>query len=576
MLRRLILGIFALTCMTLMAASQLTVGGHSAVFDELTSTYLCSIDESLWGQDFTASVVLDDHSGLKIDGTAVDGDYTFTAIDGSKKWTISATRSDGAVTRVYLQFTFLPVLEMTGTVEKDQYNLGQVIMHMPSEDITSPCRIKFRGSSTNRNDYAKRSYHLKFVDDAGTKVNYKFFDNCRNDNSWLLDAGTIDFLRVRNRVLTDLWLEINSRPYYDNLEPKALLGVRGNMVEVVRDGRYVGIFNMSEALDRKQLKLTKWDETTGDIHGQLWKEGQRSTTTLMLTLPTFVNTSAEWSGFETQYPDLDEVNPTDYSNLYNVVKLVARSNDSIFEQLIGQYIDLPVLIDMQVFNHVTLAFDNVGKNIYWATHDRTNGPMLTPIPWDFDTTLGQYWKATNYHPDELGPTADMWDGLSDKPVPDQYIKRLTMWNVNGFVDTVAARYRELRKGVLTYENIAQHFTSCIDMLHKSGAAEREEARWTSSTELGGQPVDLDTELEFVLDWIEKRLAWLDTVYFAPRTAGDVNTDGIVDITDVNAIINRVLGKSTIPEIYSYKLDLNNSKSIDITDGNAATNIVLKK
>ena len=54
--------------------------------------------------------------------------------------------------------------------------------------------------------------------------------------------------------------------------------------------------------------------------------------------------------------------------------------------------------------------------------------------------------------------------------------------------------------------------------------------------------------------------------------GDINGDGVVDIADVNAVINMMLGKvEAVPAA-----DLNNDGSVDISDVNAVINIMLGK
>ncbi|MCF0181119.1 MAG: hypothetical protein HUK11_02510 [Muribaculaceae bacterium] len=58
-------------------------------------------------------------------------------------------------------------------------------------------------------------------------------------------------------------------------------------------------------------------------------------------------------------------------------------------------------------------------------------------------------------------------------------------------------------------------------------------------------------------------------YTATHVRGDVNGDGVVDITDVNLIINKILNGGDLPAA-----DINNDGSVDITDANAAINIIL--
>ena len=57
--------------------------------------------------------------------------------------------------------------------------------------------------------------------------------------------------------------------------------------------------------------------------------------------------------------------------------------------------------------------------------------------------------------------------------------------------------------------------------------------------------------------------------------GDINVDGKVDVSDVNIIINIMLGKAQASS-YPGNPDLNNDNKVDVTDVNAVINIMLGK
>lgn len=555
--------------------AQLTVDSRMTVRDSLTDTHLCSIPESHFGHDLTVSQVgFNGIENVAINGIDASSGFTFSAIDGTKTWTVTATLPDGKKASTKLQFTFLPIVEINSVVEKNVYNTGTVTVLLPDEDIVSPARVKYRGSATNSHVYLKRNYHIKFQDEEGNKMDYKFFDGLRSDNSWLLDAGTLDHMRVRNRVLTDLWLDMASKPYYSDIEPKALNASRGKMVEVFRNGEYQGIYNMCEAMDRKQLKLAKTDEATGEIHGQLWKAGQRTSTTRMATAPQYDNFMETWSGFETQYPDFDDLCPTDYSTLHDAVNFVANSTDEEFATHAHEYLDEPVLRDIAILLQVIFAYDNMGKNTYWATRDRNDGPMITPVVWDLDTSLGQSWHNNEYHPSYLKPDLDVFTYSSNT---DVYLKRLIKWDVDSFSTLSGQRYRDLRKGLLSTDSILSRFASCIDMLRHAGAAQREEARWVRCSDLYGRSINFDAELSFITQWLTQRMQWLDEHYYNESPAGDVDGNGLVDISDANILISYLLyKKQLIPEIYTYRLDAKRDMSIDISDMNVVINKILGK
>lgn len=61
----------------------------------------------------------------------------------------------------------------------------------------------------------------------------------------------------------------------------------------------------------------------------------------------------------------------------------------------------------------------------------------------------------------------------------------------------------------------------------------------------------------------------------PYQSGDVNGDGTVDVADVNALINIILGKASA-DAYSGRALVNDDTVVDVADVNAVVNIVLGK
>lgn len=87
--------------------------------------------------------------------------------------------------------------------------------------------------------------------DSGTKLL-----GLRDDGDWILDAMYIDHARMRNRLSTDLWIDMNKVPYLSK-EPRAINGTRGYFVEVFLNNSYLGLYCLTERIDRKQLQLSK-------------------------------------------------------------------------------------------------------------------------------------------------------------------------------------------------------------------------------------------------------------------------------------------------------------------------------
>ena len=296
--------IVLMVCMTAISGySQITLGSRRAVHDSGTGDWLCSVPESTFGTNFSATFnTSEPWTDITIDGISIDkgSNYTFTQIAGDKKYALVAHLGDSVITG-NICFTFLPIFEFTGTFN-DDYQITEIIANLPQNQgpTTMLSKLKHRGGSTNGPTRLKRNYHIKFLDADSQKMDRKFF-GLRSDNSWILDAGQIDLLRIRNRVCTELWLDMCRKPYYGNQEPKALLGVRGDFIELFLNGRYNGIYALTEAMDRKQMKLAKLETDSASantFHGMLWKAKVSDGIVRMTSTYGYNNNNNGYNGYD--------------------------------------------------------------------------------------------------------------------------------------------------------------------------------------------------------------------------------------------------------------------------------------
>lgn len=85
--------------------------------------------------------------------------------------------------------------------------------------------------------------------------------------------------------------------------------------------------------------------------------------------------------------------------------------------------------------------------------------------------------------------------------------------MDNYNQKVADRYHELRKTYFSEENLISKYQSYYDMLVKSGAASREESKWSKDSDIGGYPLNFEKEIEYIKNWIIERLKYLDTTQF---------------------------------------------------------------
>lgn len=561
-------------------AQSFSIGGHRTVFDSRYNMWLCTIPQEHFGNDWTTTINYVDTlvTEIMIEGNAIGGGgtVTFEGIGSGKEFEAAVYVGDDLITGK-IAFTWLPIVELNGNFG-NEYEYGSVRVQEPDSALAEPllAKVKWRGISTNKPLSNKRNYRIKFVnDDDSTKENHRFF-GLRNDNSWILDAGQVDFLRVRNRVSTDLWLDMARRPWYSDTLPNARNGSRGQMVEVLLNGKYMGIYNMCEPIDRKQMKLKRYDEENNEFHGQLWM-AYTWTRNVTMSEPTWlVPYLSTWNGFETKYPDPDEVSQLNWDVLYNAVWFANRADDDIElrKDSLSYYFDVPILQDYYIFIATLQALDNESKNIFYACYDTQDHPRLTIVPWDLDICLGQNYAPGVDMPDMVKPERHM-DWVNHLPM-------VGMIGIEEYRDQVKQRYKELRKTVLNTDSLVNRYRSAIDELENCGAASREERRWSHDLDLARKTLDLSQEMNYVEDWIRRRMAFLDENdcenLFPPRPTppiiypkGDVNGDFEVNIADINALIDIILGGVDNSEGRS---DVNEDGEVNISDINEVIDIIL--
>ena len=495
--------------------AQFTINGKHIIYDKQNDTYMACIPEDAFGKDYEAIILLDiasDWSDLSIDGTQIAYSYTFKQVEGNKLYSIHARKGNKEI-NTKITFTFLPLLVLQGSFG---YDYAQGNMSLYSSDATEPTisliKAKWRGGSTNTADKHKRNYKIKSINFKGKSQDISLL-GMREDNNWILDAGQIDLFRLRNRIATEIWNDFATKPYYASKEPKAKSGVAGKVVEVILNNEYRGIYSLTEAMDRKELKLKKYDDKNQEFHGQLWKVSSWDKATFWDIDKDYDNTQETWHAFETKYPDIEDVNPTDYSPLYEAIDFVANSNDEAFKKEVGDYFDIPVLIDYQLFQETLKPVDNNGKNMYWGIYDVAKSKKLTLAIWDLDASVGQDWHcSTPLHPDYVLPNTDL--GVKDG---FNLYHRLSSLNVDNYNEKVASRYQELRKTYFSEENLISRYQGYYDMLVKSGAASREECQWSKDSDIGGYPLNFKSEIEYIKNWIINRLNYLDTNQFPIST-----------------------------------------------------------
>ena len=554
------------------AHAAITVNGLPTMADTERHMLLCSVPEECFGRPFTALIASDDPSAtITMDGAATSN-RAVTLNDITRNNTHTVVVRSGSTSHTWqLAFTFLPVVTLSGSFNND-YQPCSITVTLPGGTTgeTFTAKGKHRGGITNEDHCHKRNYHIKLVDAQGNKVNRPLLGMC-NDNSWILDAGQIDLARIRNHVGMDLWRDFASQPYYFGLTPNAVGGVHSEFVELFLNGAYRGLYSLGEPIDRKQLRLKKFDEDTGEIHGLLWKGVSWDAPVTMQTVRAdYNNFSDRWGGLELKYPDLDEVCPTDWATFYNAAQFVVASSDEDFCAYVADYFDLPVLGDYYLLCQLLKAIDNRGKNMYWFIHDQAADKRISVTPWDLDPTTGQYWTDW-WMPDKDNHT----DPSLEMPMGHRLFDRLVALNPGGAYVQTLRRYWQLRTSTFALDSLTARYIVPIERLQLAGTAQREADRWSGDEDIAYTTLDFDEQKTLIAQWLLKRLKLLDKQFQYTEINGDINGNRCVDVEDLNILVNIMLRKNQDPSLKT-QADITHDGIVDVDDLSAIINIMLHK
>jgi len=349
--------------------------------------------------------------------------------------------------------------------------------------VQSAIGIEIRGGSSQGRP--KKSYELSFWNDTvGNASRDVRLLSMRNDNKWNLQAMYNESARLQSKISNELWQDIH-QVYYKNLEPDAKNGVNMEYVEVFINSEYKGVYALSERIDRKQLKLKKYDNQ--QIKGELYKGSDWGGATTFTSLPPFDNTRDTWGGFEYKHPE----EQIDWTNLYNFADFVENSSDQDFYSRYKSLFKLDNAVDYYIFLNLLRATDNTGKNLYIAKY-KTGEPYYY-VPWDLDGVFGFNWQGL-----QDNTTNDILsNGFYDRLIQD--------CSPNGFRAVLNQRWRSLRTATINENNIMAKINSSNSYLIENNVYEREQMAW------GDYQYD-SAQLAYIRSWLRDRLNYLDVVF----------------------------------------------------------------
>ena len=389
------------------------------------------------------------------------------AVKDGHRFRLIVDTGDRTYMDYYVVFTNLPVIRITGDlsyVNEEERNVyaGDFIIWDSCYEGTGKYSVKTsllewnrRGNSTMWDD--KKSWKLAFKNEDGTNNDMEFLGLDQSDDDWILNAIHRDDTKVREKMVMEMWNSmLDSTPYNYPM-------TTGEYVEVVSNGKYVGLYLLQRRLDGKYLELE--DEVLlKSIKG---KEGD--------PIENF---------FEIKY------------STYEGDKLW-QTLDSLYTLESAQYIDLKSWIDVSLYVDLGYMADNSGrKNVYFIAENIDADPVVRLLLWDTDFSFGVSYSDGFVHKPE-GATEKRRFRHEEHAMRAEYPDLDKM---------LAERWFQLRESVITEENMFAIIQQNIDKINLCGAHNRELELWGNYYKGGTDTV------ETLCNYITLRLDFLDSEY----------------------------------------------------------------
>lgn len=316
--------------------------------------------------------------------------------------------------------------------------------------ITSLAKIRYRGNTSI--SYEKKQYLIKFVNEKDKSIKHDVFGMGEN-NSWVLNGSMIDKSMIRNYLAYNVSSQIMDA-YIDSKFCELI-------IKTDEGYKYMGVFLMSENVEQGKNRIPimnykkKYAET-----GYLLRRDRYDDEEYNLD-----NYSREedlaYGALNLKYPKKEEITDKSIKYIENDIstfeKYLYSNNPDEFIKY-RELIDIDSFVDYYIINEFFGNYDAGFNSTY--IYKQLGGKITYGPVWDFDGAMDNYKNGAF----DYDATAFQNSPWFDRMLLDPY-----------FCNKLESRYKELRKNVLSDENIENLIDDTVSYLGK--APDREWSRW---------------------------------------------------------------------------------------------------
>ena len=347
--------------------------------------------------------------------------------------------------------------------------------------------IKLRGNSSLFFEQKRFTFETK--DDKGKDLDVELL-GMPADNDWVLLAPYNDISMMRDPFAFDLWNQMGH------------WAPRNRYCEVVMNGHYIGVYILCEKIkqgaNRLDIAKLKPNDNSGiDITGGYIvridpPEGNEPSFTSDVpgitsmgggAMGGFGGFGGDMGGFNRvtwtyYYPKADKITPEQQEYISSYIKEVERviqsDNFADPDEGYAKYISVQSFVDYFIHTELSLNADGLKRSAYFykkkQNADGTGGKLHAGTVWDYNLAYGNcnFCNANKidawvYEGGETNPTPALWKRLTEDPA---------------FMAKVKARWKELRKDILSIDNINKYIDE-----HAAQLAEAQKRQYAKYTDL---------------------------------------------------------------------------------------------
>lgn len=409
--------------------------------------------------------------------------------------------------------------------------------------------LRYRGntsySSSDKKPYSFRTLAVP-LEEGDQKQKVKIM-GMPKDNNWALLAPYADKSMMRDVLAFEL-----SRPWMDYV-PKA------KFCELFLDGTYYGVYVMTEVVSKGKHRLnlsdpgTEGDALTGGYLLEVDRTDEVTYTSRYHPVSSTGQTySRQYVNIQYKSPDYEDMTTEQINYINNSIdRMETALNASTFKDPeVGyrRYLDPLSFADYQLAEELAHNVDGYRLSGKFFKRCDSEDPRFKMVLWDLNLAYGNSDYYNGWYTNTwMYQCNNILNSNGDTQLVPFWWYKLNQDEY--YVKLLKHRWAQYRRSNFATDRVIATIDSLSTVLTEQGAEQRNSTAWPR----WGQYVwpnkyiakNFADEVSHLKQWITERLTWMDAqLGFDPNMlVGDVNGDGIVDVDDVNAVINVILGKA---------------------------------